>query len=229
MAKEKYKGNENMYQICARHLQENAAVKAVCLLILLAGLSVLHFFGIDGSGAEQIAAAVEAGMEPGLLVQLILYKAAPNILIPVIFCAGVYINSRFGNQAVKELKEVIKKSGYYYERVNADFVTGSRQYLRDGILCIGMEYVILCHRDICWIREIGEVYGVRHQKFTHKDASYMGTEFYSNSYYIIILSKRGNVRFSCDDEISVELIEEEFASRGIYDGSEELKKLQESV
>ncbi len=193
--------NKNIYKVCEMYMKEYIFEKSIMIAILFLLMGLLFWiieinWGGRFSKFEMIAFF---------------------LCIPIISGLICFFDSKSSDNSTKLLENEIKMKGYDIEKINEDFKGGTKCYLFEGLLHIGANYVILCHRDMAFVRDVRDVYKVEKHIFEKKVDVQHGGNVVVDEYCIFIFTTKNKIRLKCIGEEEADLIVEEFAKHGIYD------------
>ncbi len=195
MVLRKYKTNiagKDMYDAC------NRFVKEVSLEDALIAMFIINVFGLMFVSLLWLWF--------GIVIPWEVYAVIELVLIPILY---IYFYSC--RKDVKMLKEFVKQSPYDEMPVNNDFMAGYKHIIKYGLLCVGMQYLVLCHSDAAYVCEMSDVISL--EKFFK--VNNMG-KIRIYEYVVKIWLKQGYVEVTCWDEIGADRLIEEFKRRGYF-------------
>lgn len=134
--------------------------------------------------------------------------------IPLVLTSAFYICTCRRSKEVKMLKKFVVNSPYDEMLVNNDFMTGAKHILMNGMICVGMQYVVICHFEGVYVCELTDVVSV--EKIVEVIHSGGLADFVTERYAVKIWLKQGDVTVPCMDGIGAELLIEEFKHRGYF-------------
>lgn len=193
--------NKNIYKVCEMYMREYILEKSIIIAFLFLLMGLLFWI-----------TEINWGGRFGRFEMIVFFLCMP--IGSGLIC---FFDSKSSNNSAKLLEKEIKMKGYDIEKINEDFKGGTKCYLFEGLLHIGANYVILCHRDMAFVRDVRDVYKVEKHIFEKKqDVQYEG-KIVVDEYYIFIFTTKNKIRVKCMGEEEADLIVEEFAKHGIYD------------
>lgn len=191
----KYKTNiagKDMYDACNRFVKE-VNIEDTFIIIF-----IINVYGLMLAGLLWLLF--------GIVIPWEVYAVIELVLIPILY---IYFSSR--SKEVKMLKEFVKQSPYDEMLVNNDFMAGYKHIIKHGLLCIGMQYVVLCHFDAAYVCELPDVISL--EKYSKvKDAG----KIRINEHVVKIWLKQGYVEVTCWDKTGADRLIEEFKRRGYF-------------
>ena len=195
MVLRKYKTNiagKDMYDACNRFVEE---VNTEDTFITLFIISV---FGLMFASILWLLFKIVIPWEVYAVIEL--------VLIPILY---IYFSSC--RKDVKMLKEFVKQSPYDEMLVNNDFMAGYKHIIKHGLLCIGVQYLVICHADAAYVCEMSDVISLEEYSEV-KDTG----KIRINEYFVKIWLKQGYVEVTCWDKKGSDRLIEEFKRRGYF-------------
>lgn len=193
---------KSIYEACQIYMREYDLEKSIVIAILFLAMGFMFW-----------VMRLERGGRFEVLETIIVFLGFP--IAGGLIC---FFDSRSLNGSVKLLENEIKMKGYDLERINEDFKGGTKCCLFKGLLHIGANYVILCHEETSFVRDVRDVCRVEKQIYDKIVDTQYGN-MVVNEYYIIIYTTKNKIRVKCMGESEADWIVEEFAKHGIYDMS----------
>ena len=110
-----------------------------------------------------------------------------------------------------DFKKAIAKSGADPVRLNADFMIGSHFMLRDGLVVLGRDYLVIFAKDLAEVADVNEIEKISKDCFS---STVNGSKI--TTHRIKVIMKNGSwLRFSLRDKKETDLMLNEFRLRGI--------------
>lgn len=134
--------------------------------------------------------------------------------VPLFLTTVFYIWVCRKSKDVKKLKEFMANSPYDEMMVNNDFMAGTKHVLKTGLICIGMQYVVVCHYEGAFVCELSDVRQVLKIVEEYRSGDFI--DYKAELYAVKILLNQGSVTLPCMDELSTDLLIEEFKHRGYF-------------
>lgn len=184
---------KDMYEILRLYRKRNyqtrvIAISFACVLIVLIFLiKMCGDYGMD----YRIALAL------GVL----------TIILTFVICG----KKEFSYSKELDFKKAIAKSGADPVRLNADFMMGAHFMMRDGLVVLGRDYMVIFAKDLCEVIEVDKIGKIVKDSFT---SDVQGVKI--TTYRLKIIMKNNYwFRFSLKDLKETELMLNEFRLRAI--------------
>ncbi|MBR5181544.1 MAG: hypothetical protein IKW88_04770 [Clostridiales bacterium] len=184
---------KDMYEVLRLYRKRNyqtrvIAISFACVLIVLIFLiKMCGDYGMD----YRIALAL------GVL----------TIILTFVICG----KKEFSYSKELDFKKAITKSGADPVRLNADFMMGAHFMMRDGLVVLGRDYMVIFAKDLCEVIEVDKIGKIVKDSFTSDVQGVKITTYRLK----IILKNNYWFRFSLRDLKETELMLNEFRLRAI--------------
>lgn len=193
---------KDMYGVCEKYIRERNIEDTIIVFVILVGFDVLFLLMTFMSGNIR---AIHWGFYVG---------------VPLVVTGLFGIWTFCASKEVKRLKTFIAQSTYDEMLVNNDFMTSGKHFLTYGFVCVGMQYVVVCLFTKSFVFELSDVVWVEKVVDVYRSGKIVKLE--TEQFSVKILLKQGFVKLLCVDEISADLLVEEFKHRGYFNALEEL-------
>ncbi len=207
---------KDMYEVCSRFIEENnrdyGGLVAFIVILLEVFCFSWHIGRLYQFFCELLGMNSEGVFFWGAAICVAVLYIAPPILAGV----GFYMYIKKGNRALNALKEAVAGCPYDKERVNDDFMHGSKHHLAQGLLHIGANYLVLCAKEASIICEVKEVLWAKKTVDVVRKVNKYGMKDEFQYYYIEFKTKDIAYKINCMDEMAVDLIVTDFEEHGIY-------------
>lgn len=184
---------KDMYEVLRLYRKRNyqtrvIAISFACVLIVLIFLiKMCGDYGMD----YRIALAL------GVL----------TIILTFVICG----KKEFSYSKELDFKKAIAKSGADPVRLNADFMMGAHFMMRDGLVVLGRDYMVIFAKDLCEVIDVDKIGKIVKDSFT---SDVQGVKI--TTYRLKIIMKNNYwFRFSLRDLKETELMLNEFRLRAI--------------
>ena len=184
---------KDMYEVLRLYRKRNyqtrvIAISFACVLIVLIFLiKMCGDYGMD----YRIALAL------GVL----------TIILTFVICG----KKEFSYSKELDFKKAIAESGADPVRLNADFMMGAHFMMRDGLVILGRDYMVIFAKDLCEVIEVDKIGKIVKDSFTSDVQGVKITTYRLK----IILKNNYWFRFSLKDLKETELMLNEFRLRAI--------------
>lgn len=191
-----------IFRICKSYVLDAIFTKSFVVGIMFGGISLMY----------------KLGEIPVLSGEIDIVECV-GVIIAVSVGSGViyFLYSIISDTSINRLKEEIKRSGYNIQKIIDDFERGSKYEVLDGFLNIGVDYVILFHREVSFVGGIKDIKRVVKEEQKLKYSVPMGQTAEMDIYFVLLHTERQLIRIKCLDEAAADSIVEDFALHGIYD------------
>ncbi len=122
---------KDMYEVCKKYQKEYMITRIVLIIILS-----IFLFGIFLMELQTDSVPIWIGI-------------SASVLLAAYFCFFSILKEMF--QSVEEMRSTVNRSGYDPQRVNDDFMPGSKHATHDGLLHIGQAFIVLFGREVCFV------------------------------------------------------------------------------
>ena len=86
------------------------------------------------------------------------YRISIGVAVLVILVTfGIAGKAEFSYSRETDFKKAIAKSGADPVRLNADFMMGSHFYLKDGLVVLGRDYLVIFAKSLCEVLEVDDI------------------------------------------------------------------------
>ena len=130
-----------------------------------------------------------------------------TIILSFVVCG----RKEFSYSKELDFKKAIAESGADPVRLNADFMIGAHFMMRDGLLVLGRDYLVIFAKDLCTVLDVADIEKAATDRFT---SSIQGSKI--TTYRVKFIKHNGNWwRVSLRDRKETELMLNELRLRGI--------------
>ena len=184
---------KDMYDVIRNYRKSNyrnrvIAISFCCVLVIALAL-------VKMTGEYHVDYRISIGV--GLLIVILSFVIAGK--------------KEFSYSREIDFKKAIAKSGVDPVRLNADFMIGSHFYMRDGLVVLGRDYMVIFSKSLCEVIEVDKIEKIVKDSFT---SDMQGSKLIT--YRLKIILKNGYwFRFSLRDLKETELMLNEFRLRAL--------------
>lgn len=186
---------KDMYTVCKKYQKEYMITRIVLIVILS-----IFLFGIFGMKLDTDSVPTWIGI-------------SVSALLAACFCFFFIRRETF--QSVEKMRSTVNRSGYDPQKVNDDFMLGSKHLTLGGLLHIGQDFIVLFGREVCFVRSMGKVTRVSGQMSVRLLPNSLGPNGKITEYIVHIYMNGATLRLKCFNEIGMQVILEEFTKLGI--------------
>ena len=182
-----------MYEVIRLYRRRNYQTRIIAISI--ACVLIVFMFLIKMCG--------DYGMDYRIAIAL----GVLTIILSFVVCG----RKEFSYSKELDFKKAIAESGADPVRLNADFMIGAHFMMRDGLLVLGRDYLVIFAKDLCTVLDVADIEKAATDRFT---SSIQGSKI--TTYRVKFIKHNGNWwRVSLRDRKETELMLNELRLRGI--------------
>ena len=129
----------DMYDVIRQYRRRNYTTRVFAIIFCC--FLIVGIFLVKMSGEMHIDYRISIGM--AVLVILVTF--------------GIAGKAEFSYSRETDFKKAIAKSGADPVRLNADFMMGSHFYLKDGLVVLGRDYLVIFAKSLCEVLEVDDI------------------------------------------------------------------------
>lgn len=184
---------KDMYEVIRLYRRRNYQTRIIAISI--ACVLIVFMFLIKMCG--------DYGMDYRIAIAL----GVLTIILSFVVCG----RKEFSYSKELDFKKAIAESGADPVRLNADFMIGAHFMMRDGLLVLGRDYLVIFAKDLCTVLDVADIEKAATDRFT---SSIQGSKI--TTYRVKFIKHNGNWwRVSLRDRKETELMLNELRLRGI--------------
>ena len=184
---------KDMYEVIRLYRRRNYQTRIIAISI--ACVLIVFMFLIKMCG--------DYGMDYRIAIAL----GVLTIILSFVVCG----RKEFSYSKELDFKKAIAESGADPVRLNADFMIGAHFMMRDGLLVLGRDYLVIFAKDLCTVLDLADIEKAATDRFT---SSIQGSKI--TTYRVKFIKHNGNWwRVSLRDRKETELMLNELRLRGI--------------
>lgn len=184
---------KDMYEVIRLYRRRNYQTRIIAISI--ACVLIVFMFLIKMCG--------DYGMDYRIAIAL----GVLTIILSFVVCG----RKEFSYSKELDFKKAIAESGADPVRLNADFMIGAHFMMRDGLLVLGRDYLVIFAKDLCTVLDVADIEKAATDRFTSSIQGSMIT-----TYRVKFIKHNGNWwRVSLRDRKETELMLNELRLRGI--------------
>ena len=184
---------KDMYEVIRLYRRRNYQTRIIAISI--ACVLIVFMFLIKMCG--------DYGMDYRIAIAL----GVLTIILSFVVCG----RKEFSYSKELDFKKAIAESGADPVRLNADFMIGAHFMMRDGLLVLGRDYLVIFAKDLCTVLDVADIEKAATDRFT---SSIQGSKITTNR--VKFIKHNGNWwRVSLRDRKETELMLNELRLRGI--------------
>ena len=184
---------KDMYEVIRLYRRRNYQTRIIAISI--ACVLIVFMFLIKMCG--------DYGMDYRIAIAL----GVLTIVLSFVVCG----RKEFSYSKELDFKKAIAESGADPVRLNADFMIGAHFMMRDGLLVLGRDYLVIFAKDLCAVLDVADIDKAATDRFT---SSIQGSKI--TTYRMKIIQQNGNWwRVSLRDKKETDLMINELRLRGI--------------
>lgn len=184
---------KDMYEVIRLYRRRNYQTRIIAISI--ACVLIVFMFLIKMCG--------DYGMDYRIAITL----GVLTIILSFVVCG----RKEFSYSKELDFKKAIAESGADPVRLNADFMIGAHFMMRDGLLVLGRDYLVIFAKDLCTVLDVADIEKAATDRFT---SSIQGSKI--TTYRVKFIKHNGNWwRVSLRDRKETELMLNELRLRGI--------------
>ena len=196
---------KDMYDVIRNYRKRNYRNRVIAILFCC--VLVIAIALVKMTGENHIDYRISIGI--GLLIVMISF--------------GIAGKKEFSYSREIDFKKAIAESGVDPVRLNADFMIGSHFFMRDGLVVLGRDYMVIFAKSLCEVIEVDKIEKIVKDSFS---SEMQGSKLIT--YRLKIILKNGYwFRFSLRDLKETELILNEFRLRALGYEDEGEKTMKE--
>ena len=130
---------KDMYDVLRRYRKRNYTLR-VCAIIFCCFL-IIGIFLVKMSGEMHIDYRISIGVA----------------VVVLLLSFGIAGRKEFSYSRELDFKKAVHKSEADPVRLNADFMMGSHFYLRDGLVVLGRDYLVIFAKSLCEVLETNDI------------------------------------------------------------------------
>lgn len=130
---------KDMYDVIRLYRKRNFKTRAVVVAICCILVVLICIFKISGENHIPIGISIAIGAAV------------------IVFALAVAGKAEFTYSGEKDFRKAIARSGADPVRLNADFMNGSHFSLRDGLVILGRDYLVIFAKSLCEVLDVNNI------------------------------------------------------------------------
>lgn len=184
---------KDMYEVIRLYRRRNYQTRIIAISIACVLIVFMFLIKICGDYGMDYRIAIALGVL--------------TIILSFVICG----RKEFSYSKEADFKKAIAESGADPVRLNADFMIGAHFMMRDGLVVLGRDYLVIFAKDLCSVLDVAEINKAETDRFT---SSIQGGKF--TTYRMKFIQQNGNWwRVSLRDRKETDLMINELRLRGI--------------
>lgn len=184
---------KDMYEVIRLYRRRNYQIRIIAISIACVLIVCIFLIKMCGDYGIDYRIAIALGVL--------------TIILSFVICG----RKEFSYSKELDFKKAIAESGADPVRLNADFMIGAHFMMRDGLLVLGRDYLVIFAKDLCAVLDVADIDKAATDRFT---SSIQGNKI--TTYRVKFIQHNGNWwRVSLRDKKETDLMINELRLRGI--------------